>query len=533
MKKILTILILLSLQSKATDYYVSNGGSDANSGLSTAAPWLTINKVNISAFSAGDRIFFRRGNVWREQLTVPSNGSAGSLITFGAYDAGARPIINGANVTTGWTNAGSNQWWVNNPNATTTRAMVIIGGTIFAEVATLAEVNSASEYFIDVAATPDRIYVFSTVDPATPGAEISNRNYCILVNAKHHIKIENIEVRFAGNSGISFENTVDGQSIVDGCYIYANRLHGVVARDGYDNTIFRNSTAEYNGNGFYAWDNADGITMQQCTTQHQIQYVVSPNNSDGGGLQCFRSTDWLVENCYSNDDADGIHIDAGSTAADFIMRYNKCFNAKSDIGYGVGSVTTGGLGQIYYNLSVTNADSDIGAFTTMTGTIQVYNNTFISNTTSGTDATAYLTNGANWVFKNNLFVRDFMASQKSNFIVVGTAMSTNDYNCYYILDNTGNTMRNHYNGAFYSSIAAWRTGVSQDANGISADPLFVNETSDWSLQSTSPCINAGVSVGLTRDINGTLIVGAPDIGAYEFNPLMCFELFNNIYYAVR
>lgn len=39
---------------------------------------------------------------------------------------------------------------------------------------------------------------------------------------------------------------------------------------------------------------------------------------------------------------------------------------------------------------------------------------------------------------------------------------------------------------------------------------------NFSLQSSSPCINAGVSVGLTQDINGNPISGNPDMGAYEY-----------------
>ena len=86
-------------------YYVKTGGSDAADGLSDGNAWQTVAKVNGETFAAGDSILFNRGDTWRETLTVPSSGSSGNPITFGAYGTGALPIITGANVATGWADA--------------------------------------------------------------------------------------------------------------------------------------------------------------------------------------------------------------------------------------------------------------------------------------------------------------------------------------------------------------------------------------------------------------------------------------------
>lgn len=100
---LLGIFLLFSLPGWSTTYYVKNGGDDAKDGLSDANAWETIAKVNGSSFNAGDSVLFKRGSLWREQLTVPSSGSSGNPITFGAYGSGADPIINGADLITGWT----------------------------------------------------------------------------------------------------------------------------------------------------------------------------------------------------------------------------------------------------------------------------------------------------------------------------------------------------------------------------------------------------------------------------------------------
>ena len=78
----------------AATYYVdAMSGTDANDGLSQGTAWKTIAKVNTSRFVPGDSILFNKGDTWSEQLIVPSSGSSGGPITFGAYGTGANPII--------------------------------------------------------------------------------------------------------------------------------------------------------------------------------------------------------------------------------------------------------------------------------------------------------------------------------------------------------------------------------------------------------------------------------------------------------
>ena len=94
------------IPARATTYFLAAAGSDANAGTDSGHPWQTISKVNGSAFVAGDSILFNRGDVWYgTSLTVPSSGSSGSPITFGAYGSGANPIIKGSTLlgTSGYT----------------------------------------------------------------------------------------------------------------------------------------------------------------------------------------------------------------------------------------------------------------------------------------------------------------------------------------------------------------------------------------------------------------------------------------------
>lgn len=97
-----TFLPSLSQALAATYYVDATNGTDYNNGLSPSTSWKTIAKVNSSGFQPGDYILFKRGEIWREQLVVPSAGSFGKPITFGAYEIGNKPIVSGADLVTGW-----------------------------------------------------------------------------------------------------------------------------------------------------------------------------------------------------------------------------------------------------------------------------------------------------------------------------------------------------------------------------------------------------------------------------------------------
>ncbi len=127
MKRLVALLVLAAavhLPGQAT-YYVSNAGSDSNSGTSPSASWKTIGRVNkaLPTLAPGSQILLNRGDVWRDDYircqnlvnatpatTLLSNppacsGVAGRSILIGAYGkADALPLIDGADPLTGtWT----------------------------------------------------------------------------------------------------------------------------------------------------------------------------------------------------------------------------------------------------------------------------------------------------------------------------------------------------------------------------------------------------------------------------------------------
>jgi len=124
MKKLTGILILiatlLSIQTKATNYYFSStDGDDSRTNVqaqSSSTPWRTIEKLNsfFSSLQPGDKILFKRGDVFYGSISVNRSGGSGSPITFDAYGSGAKPIITGFTDVTSWSNIGNNLWMSSN-----------------------------------------------------------------------------------------------------------------------------------------------------------------------------------------------------------------------------------------------------------------------------------------------------------------------------------------------------------------------------------------------------------------------------------
>ena len=80
----------------ATYYVDADRPDDLGNGLSFAAAWKTVAKVNATSFAPGDIILFD-SDEWAETLNPATSGTAGNPITFGRYNAsGARPIFRAA-----------------------------------------------------------------------------------------------------------------------------------------------------------------------------------------------------------------------------------------------------------------------------------------------------------------------------------------------------------------------------------------------------------------------------------------------------
>lgn len=105
----------------------------------------------------------------------------------------------------------------------------------------------------------------------------------------------------------------------------------------------------------------------------------------------------------------------------------------------------------------------------------------------------------------------------TNLTVRNSSASDCYEDCFMVI--TGGTFSVVTNNAWHGTVSDnWPAGVTDKRN---VDPKFVDPINyDFSLQSNSPCINAGIDVGLTTDFVGNPVpnkLGQYSIGAYEYD----------------
>ena len=515
-------------------YYVSNNGNDDNTGSSPDQAWKSIAKVNATVLTPGTTVYFKRGNEWREALMIDESGTSDAMITFTAYGTGPMPIINGADIIKKWSKASVNIWSADCPDVITFYGlpydyMAIINGEMLKQVGVLAAVNGTGKYFIDKSLNPDKIYIYSAVDPNTKNAEVSARKFGICVTDRIYIKLKNLDFRNAAHSGAFFyakaaTSQYAGHSIIDSCNFFRNRISGIIFVDGYSNNRVQNCTSTYNGNGFYSssdkdWG-SDHNTFTHCYSSHNINYTAGVY-SDGHGFGIWNSDNNVVEHCESDGDKYGIVIDPNSRHNDIIIRYNYVHDTQErSPGINVGGNTPDGtFHQVYYNLIVnTGAGEDGYAIwiygASRKGKVHIFNNTiFQDGGTMHNRFGIFASAGNNLEIKNNIVYSAGFYPFAVLYLGSGSSEMSLSNNIYF----TPNENRDifYYAGNTSATIADWQKLTGQEANSLKINPLFGIEGSDFSLQDNSPCINSGVNLGFKYDISGNPIVGLPDIGCYE------------------
>lgn len=97
----------------ATDYYFSSSSGDDNNTTAQAqnpsSPWRSLEKLNSisNSLKAGDRILFKKGDVFIGNLKISRGGSSGTPIIYTSYGSGAKPVITAMEKVKTWRSVGN------------------------------------------------------------------------------------------------------------------------------------------------------------------------------------------------------------------------------------------------------------------------------------------------------------------------------------------------------------------------------------------------------------------------------------------
>jgi hypothetical protein len=271
-------------------YYVSTSGNDADSGTSVNAPWATIAKVNSSAFNPGDSILFKRGEIWREQLNVPSSGSNLAPLTFGAYGSGNEgPVISGADTVLHWTALGGNFYSKSLAGRTLGWSLA---GAVFMDGAPLhfrewvtdqattfggVTVNSFAFNYTDSV-----MYLWSTTSPDAAVVEVAVRDFAIYGENKEYVNFSDLTLQSAALHGLHFK---------DVNHIDAARMLIQYCGGG----VIDKTAPMYAGNGVEWGQNCTHCSISQSVIRYNFDTGVTPQMYGGAAPEVKIQQDIVIQ----------------------------------------------------------------------------------------------------------------------------------------------------------------------------------------------------------------------------------------------
>lgn len=443
-------------------YYVDTAADNGGDGTTTAltgshCAWNQVSDVNSASLSAGDFVYFKRGCTFTDATLVIDSGgsSAGTRLTFGAYGAGNKPIITEVDDSCILCTSSSCDY-------ITVENIKCQGGVL--------GFISASRY--------DIIIDSCDVDSAAGNGIFLTRINGFTVNNCTVTNSTNGGIIIYGQTGQAFGicNGTITDNTVSGCGSDGINVH--TADDGTthpgDNFVFHGNNVTNCGEQCYDIGRDDGVGIDNVTFENN---TISNGTGTIGAIMAIKNS---------------------------VVRYNRFY---SNVRTSLSLVRSCDEVDIYYNTfsddvreSITFTDT-VGATVT---DIRIYNNTFTPGDSHDTGYAFILINPQvnRITIKNNIVVTN--ATRFFEYSSTATPENTttvSDYNCFY--SAAGDAKFGNIGGSDHT-FAQWQSGHGQDLHSLWDDPEFVSST-DFHLQATSPCINAGTPVGLTEDIEGNPI----------------------------
>lgn len=520
----------------------------------TMGAWNTIEiRYVVSATVGGSTAYVNGVQVGTSAYTLNTSGSVGINRLEVGSDSFGTGLVNGgavyyddikvsATAISQQLQGTDNHIW--SGSVTTQPLQLYVAGTRGLQVASAAAVTSTGQWYW----ASNTLTVWAPTTSSTqPVLESSTRAYCVNLGSNNNVVIDSLALMYAGEAGVIGVNTSD-QPKVTNCTITGAFIEAV----------FIGSTTSNMNNGIVS-----GNTITDCggtgiSLQGQLggTWIVSGNTVTFCGRLHDQQTGGNARQQFSA----GIKI-WGAATSGYLGPIQIFNNTVTDCGpqFDAGTspgvralglwldhiVSPTGRPQVYGNTFARNASTGIFIEKTMNadvhhnlvvncGTIAFRGGIFVeaNNAPTGTASGNKVMNNTvyggywpmalNWSgggqINNNALINNiaYGGANPQQFNVASGA--NNDGT-----NSTGNTIDHcnfgpnasnmiNWGGTQYSTVAAFQTAVAAATNGVTGDPLLTNPPTDCTLQSGSPCVNAGATIsGITDGFLGA----APDLGYAE------------------
>ena len=364
--------ILISFSLSATNYHVKNGGNDGAAGTSDETAWESISKVNGESFSPGDSIFFNRGDAFIGGLVVPSSGSAGNYIVFGAYGTGNQPIITVNDTVAGLA------WIPHTDTIWKTTDITESPWNIF--TGSGKRIHKVSDNFIDTNPTDGRYWNYDALELLATHATAE------ITEGAYTVDFWDISPALMAFDDSGVEDTTyirfrDGEDPNDSIFYIASSSSQSVYANGKDYVVIQDIHAKGGNRGIWV-RSAENAVVQNCRVTNSNKKISVWHISDGVDIRDNYLTNDLLSpyTTYAYLDGDSYETNMGYHLYTFYKyRVTPTTSASTDLGIEMSTTNAVDLLNVdIYNDSIVNCANGI----TIKGTgNKIYDN-YISNTSS-------------------------------------------------------------------------------------------------------------------------------------------------------
>lgn len=569
MRKILILLaVLYNSPSLATTYYVSTIGSDANDGITTSTPYLTLAKAvdKYGKLSPGDTIKLLPGTYKSSKVSINKTGIEGSPITIEAYGGGEVILDFSLQPTDTWKQHSGNIYKITVPGGTVYN-VVLNNDPKYRRRSSLANVTKPYDFYHDTASKVLYLWESDSGNPSgkpTLFIDSNEYNYGLYLNNSNYYIINGLTLMGSPGHAISIDgshNTIKNSKFI---YNGKNAVYfwSSLAGQRRDGAILDGNTSSWNmmrnwprcSPGFTAGLWGQGLSVTNTDNAIVTNNIVS--NGGGEGIGFVKVNNGLMANNKSfNNWSVGLYSDESQNIT---IRQNQVYVSEEHVTPGdiddtiTDSTTVDRCVQRLRQEGVTVGDEYYGDTTVaQSKDVKIYNNLII-NTTYGFN---YITEKVatpglkNITFANNTVVlpnatgprgdysgvniKDFPDSIGTQFInnifyatyptsslVYGgyaSAVPRGVVFLYNLWFHANNTAPFHWGGA-YRTYPQW-VGYNQGVNSINSDPIFaLNSTNKYQLSAGSPAKDTGANMSTlySQDYEGNQRDPHFDIGALEY-----------------